>query len=419
MKPILGAISVGALSALAAGCAMRPLQGPDAGGGGGTIDVDAGAIGDGGAAADGGGGRLFPGRRSFTVTSTFSAVDGRAIDEPASHTFTMVIDGDKLTAIIGADGTGMMIDVQPRAGGFRVLNSLGYLFAKAAPCGAFVSYGDLAFTFGQSGELTGTGSGQLTTFVTDVRSRAAVTVSLLGVPDAIAPTLSLAPYGDLTDPFIGFIVESSEPLPGLQLHPILRSMSGDVVPFRPLASPSAAVDMYVTSFAKPEVLLRYGETYRVDLSDTLDFAGNAAVAPTTGGLVFTTRPPPPLVTPTASSPSPATRSAARRSCRVRAIRSSAARAACTCRRSARSDRTSSTTQLALRLPIAPGSTTLRFAFRSVNSAFATKPVFVVASVGGHARRDLRDERQRLWHVHDARREGGAGRPGHERVDPPT
>ena len=32
--------------------------------------------------------------------------------------------------------------------------------------------------------------------------------------------------------------------------------------------------------------------------------------------------------------------------------------------------------------IAPGSTTLRFAFRSVNSAFATKPVFVVASVGG-------------------------------------
>jgi hypothetical protein len=328
------------------------------------------------------GAACFSGRRSFTVTSTFSALDGRAIDEPASHAFTMVVDGDKLTAIIGVDGTGTMIDVQPRAGGFRVLNSLGYLFVKTAPCGAFVSYGDLAFTFGPSGELSGTGNGQLTAFVTGVGSSVAVTVSLLGLPDAIAPTLSLAPTGDLTDPFAGFIVESSEPLPGLQVHPILRSQSGGVVTFRPLATPSAAVDMYVTSFAKPEVLLRYGETYRVDLSDTLDFAGNAAVAPTTDGLVFTTRAPPPLVTADGfESVTSDTLGGAQ-------VLSGAGDPIISGSRSLYVPPASavgpnvSTTQLALRLPIAPGSTTLRFAFRSVNSTFASKPVFLVASVGG-------------------------------------
>ena len=121
MKALAGPIGLGAALALAAGCAARPLE-PDAGGSGGgigSIEVDAGTTGDGGAAADG---PLFPGRRSFVVTSTVipaASPDGGMTGGPLSHVFTMVVDGDRWTAISGMGPYPYLLQLEPAPGGFR------------------------------------------------------------------------------------------------------------------------------------------------------------------------------------------------------------------------------------------------------------------------------------------------------------
>ena len=372
MTSLAASIAVGAGLALVAGCTSRPLQ-PDAGGGG-SISFDAGATGDGGAAADG---ALFSGRRSFVVTSTLDqgpSIDGGAPGGPLSHTFTMVVDGDKRTAIAGTGPYPYKPRVEPAPGGFHVVGLMGF---DVGPMGTYVvDYSDISFRFDPAGRLLGSAAGTMFPACSDARSGVDVTMSLTGVDDTIAPTITLVPGGDIADPMGSFRVLASEPLLA-DVQPVLRAAGGDVVVLTP-----SSEDGFVAMFYKPNVLLRYGETYTLDLSGVRDFAGNAAVGTTADSLTFSTRPLPPLVAPDGfESVTGATLGGAEVLAGAGDPIISGARSLYAAPASA-IGAPAWTTQFALRLAVAPGASVVRLSYRDVNSNGLTIPEFMVASVGG-------------------------------------
>ena len=317
---------------------------------------------------------LFSGRRSFLVTSTLSATGSGATVSPTSHVFTMVIDGDRKTAISGANLTARANPFQSTPGGFRFADLPLFLQVTGGACPPMVRYSDLTFTVDSAGRLSGSGSGQLMTNERGTRANVDITMALAGVPDVVPPTVTLVVLGssDLTDPFSFHTALSSEPLPRSP-SPVLRAAGGDVAAFS-----SASADEFALSFgAQPPFLLRYGEQYQVDISGIRDFAGNDAVgAPE--GLSFTTRPPPPLVAPDGfESVTDATLGGAQ-------LLSAAGDPIISGTRSlyVPPPALGSTVQLTLRLAITPGASTLRFAYRSVNGGSNFLYMMEYASVGG-------------------------------------
>ncbi|HMF43565.1 MAG TPA: hypothetical protein VKQ32_22985 [Polyangia bacterium] len=393
MKSLAGLMVLAAL-AFAVGCSAKRLQADAGGPGGGSIGIDGGATGGGGpggvttagaGGAGGGigtggaGGTLFTGRRSFVVTSTLDLGGNPApTGAPTSHVFTMVVDGDMATAILGAGIQGFVSPIQPTAGGFRVTAPMT-LPIPGAPAW-FVYYTDLTFALDPTGLLNGSGSGQLTLNGGGGCNRnynSAATMSLTGTPDTVAPVLTIASAGDLTDPFSSFGVVSTEPLPGQTARPVLRAASGDTVVLSPSFTPS---DTFLTGFDKPAVVLRFGEQYSIDLTGMTDFAGNAAVAPTTDGLGFTTVAAPPLVAADGfESVTGATLGGAQ-------VLSGAGDPVINGTHSlyvpSETPTTPTKTELALRLPVSPGKIVVRFAYRNVNLSSATNTYFAIGSVGG-------------------------------------
>ena len=55
-------------------------------------------------------------RAVAAARSTFGALDGRAIDEPTSHAFTMVVDGDKRRPCGGTDRRAVDASAQKQIG---------------------------------------------------------------------------------------------------------------------------------------------------------------------------------------------------------------------------------------------------------------------------------------------------------------
>jgi len=384
MKSTL-ACGFASLVAIAAGCSSKPLQDPSGtGAGGGSIMTGVGgsiATGSGGSfwtdggTSDGPWDAGFTGRRSFVVTSEIKTDGGASV----THRFTMVFDADQRIAIVGANGAGFTVGVQQVADGtFRFASTVGFSVTVPATCSASVQYDSLAFNIDATGRLMGAGHGQLTTFQTDVGNSALVTTSLTGFPDTVTPTLALVTDGsDIADPFPAFSVSSPEPLP-LDSHAVLRGAGGDVIGLTPYPKG----DGFVTGFAMPAaILLRYGETYTVDIGGLADFAGNLAAS--TNALTFNTKPPPPLVAADGfesvtdtmlggaevlSGTGDPTISGSR-SLYIPPVTMYAL---------------PPTTQLALRIAVAPGNTLLRFSYRNVTTApiapFGAN--FKVASVGG-------------------------------------
>lgn len=396
MKSLAGSIALGGALAFVVGCSAKPLQ-PDAGStGGGTIGVDGGTSGAGGATGTGGagaatgaggvgtggaGGALFAGRRSFVVTSTLSLADTNVpTGAPTSHVFTMIVDGDSGSAVLGAKGNGFVSPIEPAPGGFRVTAPMPFGVPGASPW--FVYYTDLAFTLDPAGLLSGSGSGRLILNGgggCNMNYTGDATMSLTGTLDTVAPVLAIAAAGDLTDPFSSFGVFSSEPLPGQTAHPVLRSASGDTVVFAPSFTTS---DSFITAFVKPTVVLRFGEQYSIDLTGMTDFAGNAAVAPDVGGLGFVTAAVPPLI------PADGFESASGATLGGGEVLSGPGDPIISGTRSlyippGDSPANGTTkTQLALRLSAAPGKTFLRFSYRTVDAVDAGNAYFAVGSVGG-------------------------------------
>jgi hypothetical protein len=288
----------------------------------------------------------------------------------------MIVDGDTLIVITGASGGGAQSTIEPLPDGFRFNGTIG-LPITTTGCYASVTYTDLSFTFDPSGRLLGKGRGQLTTAVTDVASSVPVTMSLTGVADTVSPALALSPLGPLTDPFTSFRVVSSEPLPPLTAFAALRAASGDVVVLTP--SVGGASSLSVFGFAKPDVVLRFGEQYSVEIAGTSDFAGNSAVP--AGSLAFETAPAPPLVAADGfESVTGTTLGGAQ-------VLSGATEPILSGSRSLYIPPVPSigasgpATQLALRLTVPPGGAGVLFTYRTVNPGTASSATFLVGSVG--------------------------------------
>jgi hypothetical protein len=295
------AICAAVAAVLAVGCNRKALQPPDATGSGGSISFDGGqdrvtpstdvaldlpihppafdALPDLPPDVP-----VFPGARSFVVTSQLQR-DGGFGTFPSAHVFTMVVNGDRRSAIIGAAGEGSVQALESLAGGvLRV--PLSVRFTLPASCaGSSVTYSDFRFAIDANGGLTGTGQGQVVVVSGDVASGAAATMVLTGVPDAEPPRLTIA--GDATDPFASFTVVSSEPLvPSGSI--VLRAASGETTELSTGGIPGTLI----TLFQKPAQVLRYATEYSLVTDAVADFAGNAATGP--GSLTFTTRALPPL-----------------------------------------------------------------------------------------------------------------------------
>ena len=226
----------------------------------------------------------FAGSRSFVVTSQLQR-DGGIGTFPSSHVFTMVVDGIRQHAIVGAAGEGTVHALESLAGGALRIPQPVRFTLPASCAGSAVTYDDFRFAIDASGGLTGTGRGQVLVISGDVGSSAAATMSLTGVPDAEPPRLTTS--GDGTDPFASLTVTSSEPLPPSAFM-VLRAASGETIE---LAAGGIA-GSFVTRFQKPGRVLRYATEYRFVTSDIADFAGNAATA--IGSGIFTTGALPPL-----------------------------------------------------------------------------------------------------------------------------
>ena len=378
---------------LAIGCDRKALQPPDATGSGGSISFD------------GGQDRvtpstdvaldlkidpptldarldlppdvpLFPGVRSFVVTSQLQR-DGGVGSFPSGHVFTMVVDGDRRTAIIGAPGEATLHPIEPLVGG--ALHIAGPLrFGLPASCaGSSVTYSELTFAIDAGGGLTGTGRGQVVVVSGDVASGAVATMSLTGVPDAEPPRLTIS--GEPADPFGGFTVVSSEPLaPDASI--VLLAPSGETTEL----STGGISGSFVTLFQKPAQVLRYATQYTLVTSAIADFAGNAATG--LASLAFMTQPRPPLAAedgfegvatttfggvPVLSGTGAPTITGAT-SLYIAPVASFG----------------TAQPPLALRLQLSPGDSVIRFNYRTVTSGVASGPAFsygvgfAVGSEGG-------------------------------------
>jgi hypothetical protein len=385
MRSIL-ACGFATVVALGAGCSRKSLQDIDAAGsGGGSVLTGAG----GGSGLTGGGGSSilpidgggidapwnppFSGRRSFVVQSQLRTEGG-----VSSHAFTMVVDPDHHIAIVGANGTGWAATLLQLADGtLRLDRAVVFDLRVAGACSANVRYDSLAFNVDtSSGGLTGGGQGQVTTVQGDVATSVPVTMSLTGVADTVTPTLMLTSDGsDITDPFTALWVSSPEPLP-VSSSSALRAAGGDIVVMTP--SPK---DTFIVAFMKPNVLLRYSETYTFPIDGIADFAGNRAAQ--TNALTFTTKPPPPLVAADGfESVTDTTLGGAEVLSGAGAPTISGSRSLYI--RPVTTLGMPPTTQLALRIAIPPGSIVLKFSYRTatLGSPATIGAQFKVASVGG-------------------------------------
>jgi hypothetical protein len=383
MKSFAGVVIVGVV---VAGCGSKSLQNLDASANGiGRIDAGGTGVGDGGRTADGGGTTdaaadapwnvRFAGRRSFNVTARAQADAGAT--GGTAHAFTMTLDTEQRVAIIGADGNTDVYPVeQTAAGPLHVVGTPRFGVAVPLACGGTLTYADLSFTIESSGQLSGSGSATLTTDTTSVGTSARVAMTLAGVLDTEPPTFSLSAGGDLADPWTALWVVASEPLPGQQMRPVLRSAGGDVMSFQ---TPTG-MDTFVTVMAKPTRMLRFSDEYRVTYDGITDLAGNVPAPAVSAS--FTTRAPPPLVSADGfesvteatlggvqvlSAPSAPTIAGAH-SLYVPAVPSLGL--------------PGPLPQLALRVPVLPGDTVLRFDYRTVNPGDMSGVHFVVGSVGG-------------------------------------
>jgi hypothetical protein len=308
---------------------------------------------------------------SFAVTSKLNTDAGASA---TTHAFTLAVAADRTAAILGANGAGSRAPLEATAGGYRVPQAT-YFSVALGSCGGSVTYQEMTFTLAADGTLSGTGRGSLVTFSGDVGTSVAVTMTLSGVADRVAPTFNLKSAGTLGDPFSAVSLTASEPLPDTS-QPRLVGAGGAEIPFV-----AAATNGFVATFNAPNKLLRFDETYRVVVDGIADFAGNAAAA---SSLQFTTKPAPPLIAEDGFESATGTTlggaqvlagSGAPTITGTHSLYIPPAGDGIAGRPRA--------TQLALRLSVAPGDTVVRFAYRIVNkSPRGGAGLVAVASVGG-------------------------------------
>jgi hypothetical protein len=226
-------------------------------------------------------------RRSFVVTSTITldppAATAGAI--PATHDFTLVLDGDVGRAWLGAEGSENVTAFTTAGGAIHLADPVYFNFS----CGNQVTYSDLTFTVDASGGVTGQGRGKADYIFSDYGGTSAATMSLAGVADTVAPMFTTTSSSPV-DPFTAVFFVSSEPLPATTSVAMLAG-DGTRTMLEGGASNPKNTGNVLSLVHTPDVLLPFGQTFDVQTAGTKDFAGNQAA----GDLQFTTVAAPPVI----------------------------------------------------------------------------------------------------------------------------
>jgi hypothetical protein len=382
--------------AIALGCSSTPLQPVDSGvGQDALVPGDAGVGPDALPPGDGGsadrdatlaeGPPPLKGTRSFVVTSTLTPqadAGSGMVPLGSGHRFTLILDYDSGSAIVGADGTGGHATAAISGTSVLVAQSLSFSLGN----GTSVSYERVELTIDSAaGTLAGTGRGRAFYVppTSDVGSTIGVVASLAGGPDTEPPTFRASVSGTGVDPFSSLTVTASEPLPPSTTLIVVDGRGGRV----DLAPSTVAADAAFSFFPSPFRMWRYGESYTI-VTDVRDFAGNPSAA---SALTFMTAPPPPL------APEDGFEGATGATFAGAEVLSGAGAPTLAGARSlyipplpqvfppGRGDMT----QLAVRVAIDAADTTLRFSYRTVNPNAASNgtadPYFLLGAEGGEVR----------------------------------
>lgn len=181
--------------------------------------------------------------------------------------------------------------VTPAGGGFRVTDTVFVYTPFAGSCEGIASLdlNSLTFSVGADGVLHGQAEGDVTAQMGESVSDAQAAFTLVGGPDVTPPTID--PVGGMVDPLYLFSPVFSEPMaPGGSMA-LVGATSGDRIPFSPsfLDDNDPTGPIVGFSFAT-QVMLRWGEVYKVEATGVKDLAGNAFAPSATE----TTPAPPPL-----------------------------------------------------------------------------------------------------------------------------
>jgi hypothetical protein len=218
------------------------------------------------------------GQLSFDVVATLTATAGPVAAGgglPSTGRFTLVLDGDAHRIIAGGGGrAGVMAVTSADGRTFRA--STG--FSVGVPgngCSGLseLRYDTLEVTVtGSSLRGHATGSAQIS--CGDCIFATMFSADLQGTPDITAPFI-VASGAAPADPFVGFGVVASEPLP---MTSTARLVAGDGS-FVGLAPVVVAGDVpVITGFSKPNVVLAHGEGFVVSVEGLVDFAGRSGAS---------------------------------------------------------------------------------------------------------------------------------------------
>jgi hypothetical protein len=237
----------------------------------GTRGVSGADGGDGGSSAPE---TLAAGRRSFDVVATLGAVDAGAIpgaNLPPTNAFTLVLDADARRVIVGARGSVAVVPVTSADGRtFQIPGfSVGTPF-DGCEGATMLDYTSLQITVSGS-SLHGRGTGIAHVSCGDCTFAVPFVADVAGGVDVTPPLLILGSGASPANPFDGFSLVASEPLPATSTARLVATDGShiDLVP-----SIIGADIPLIAGFSKPEVVLPYGDGFVVALDGLVDFAGH-------------------------------------------------------------------------------------------------------------------------------------------------
>jgi hypothetical protein len=316
------------------------------------------------------------GRHSYVVQSTYDTTrdGGAGGGSPfGGQEFTMVLDADALVAVVGTSAgmsTAALVRTDPRT---FTATSLLSLPSTGCP-GSNVSYTAATFTVDDNDGLTGTAQAQTLTIMTDIGMSSGGPVKFSGRPDNQPPSLSGS--GLTVNPLGRFTLRASEPLAASVS--LALTAGNDVLPLTTL--PSMGPLSVISAFDSPNVVLRYGTTYRVALDGFVDFAGNVGTTGT--AFEITTIDAPEAAAEDGFESATGTMLGGAR------IISGAGWPVLAGAKSLYAPGSSGlggASPLAVRLPVAPGDNVIRFSYQQVSwsaSGFLSTQTFRLGSVGG-------------------------------------
>jgi hypothetical protein len=322
------------------------------------------------------------GRRAYIMTATVAStkITGNTADTPSvnAHEFTMVVDWDTGTAILGSADGGGRVGFETAPGGIVIRQSVRFVSGVGRRTTLTYASFELAVSAGVE-DVFGIARGQATCapLSTDVGVCSAdFTMSLKGVPDTVPPVLSSDDNGTRIDPFHSMTLTASEPLPEDTRLTLVDLFDAPIV-----VAPTDLNAAVFTFFPSAGKLWRFDDRYTLMAESLVDFAGNRASAVFT----FTTGSPPPLVAEDGFESATGTTVAGAQ------VLSGAGAPVISGTRSLYipslqaqpGSGWNEATQLALRLALEPGDKVLRFAYRTVNADLSpSQPFYLMASEGG-------------------------------------